>query len=141
MCGSSNHPRTMSGPLPRFAARAAFGRTSSQVMYSTFTATPVASVNFFVLAFQTSSSDFTNPDQRNRRSVAPFSILWAGSYLPDGACAYVRKTRAPPPRGAGAGPVRAAVGGDTARWGGSPDRRELTVSVRDALRARRPCRR
>src|SRR2546423_11394413 len=71
----------MSGPLPRLAARAALGRTSSQVMYSTLTGTPVASVNFFVLAFHSSSSDLTNPDQRKRRSEASFSGLKTGSLL------------------------------------------------------------
>src|SRR3954451_8803935 len=75
MCGSSYQPMIRSGPVPRFAARAAFGRTSSQVMYSTLTGTPVASVNFLVLAFQSSSSDLTNPDQRKSRSDAPLSGL------------------------------------------------------------------
>src|SRR5437660_9709924 len=79
MCGSSYQPMMMSGPLPRLAASAALGRTSSQVMYSTLTGTPVASVNFFVLAFHSSSSDLTNPDQRKSRSEASFSGLNTGS--------------------------------------------------------------
>src|SRR5439155_19702999 len=81
MCGSSYQPMMMSGPAPRLAARAAFGRTSSQVMYSTLTGTPVASVNFFVFAFHSSSSDLTKPDQRKSRSEASFSGLKTGSLL------------------------------------------------------------
>src|SRR5438045_3066520 len=79
MCGSSYQPMMMSGPVPRFAASAALGRTSSQVMYSTLTGTPVSSVNFLVFAFQSSSSDLTKPDQRSSRRAASFSGLKAGS--------------------------------------------------------------
>src|SRR5207237_9602847 len=81
MWGSSYQPMMMSGPVPRLAARAALGRTSSQVMYSTLTGTPVASLNFFVLAFHISSSDLTKPDQRKSRSDASFSGLKTGSLL------------------------------------------------------------
>src|SRR4051812_44541668 len=78
MCGSSYQPMMMSGPVPRLAASAALGRTSSQVMYSTETGTPVASVNFFVLAFHCSSSALMKPDQRSSRSEASFSGLNTG---------------------------------------------------------------
>ena len=90
MCGSSYQPITRSGPVPRFAAIAAFGRTSSQVMYSTLTDVPVASWNFFVFAFQTSSSALMNPLQRRSRSWAPFSMGNDGVYFAAGACANVR---------------------------------------------------
>jgi len=48
-------------------------------MYSTLTGTPVASLNFFVLAFHSSSSDLTKPDQRSSRRAASFSGLKTGS--------------------------------------------------------------
>src|SRR5437764_8197246 len=95
MCGSSYQPMMMSGPLPRLAARAALGRTSSQVMYSTLTGTPVASVNFFELTFHSSSSDLTNPDQRNSRSDASFSGLKTGSLL--APCARALPAASPTP--------------------------------------------
>src|SRR3954467_9343744 len=69
----------MSGPEPTLAATAAFGRMSSQLSLSTRTSTPVASVNFFVLASHWSSSPLTNGDQRSRRKVAPGSGLKAGA--------------------------------------------------------------
>src|SRR5438067_2931273 len=90
MCGSSYQPITRSGPVPRFAAIAAFGRTSSQVMYSTLTCVPVASWNFFVFAFQASSSALTKPLQRSRRSCASFSTGNIGAYFAAGACANER---------------------------------------------------
>ncbi len=74
-CGSSNQPTMMSGPLPTFAATAAFGRTSSQPSLSIRTSTPVRSVNFFVLAVHSSSSPWTKRFQRSTRSLAPFSGL------------------------------------------------------------------
>jgi len=49
-CASSIVLMMMSGPLPTFAATAAFGRTSSQPSASTRTSMPVSSVNFFVFA-------------------------------------------------------------------------------------------
>ncbi len=90
MCGSSYQPITRSGPVPRFAAIAALGRTSSQVMYSTLTATPVASWNFFEFAFQASSSALMNPLQRSSRSCASFSTGNIGAYFAAGACANER---------------------------------------------------
>src|SRR4051812_44758304 len=81
MCGSSYQPITRSGPVLRFAAIAAFGLTSSQVMYSTFTWTPVASWNFFVFWFHASSSALMNPLQRRRRNCASFSTWNIGLYL------------------------------------------------------------
>src|SRR5690606_2846205 len=67
----------MSGPEPTLAATAAFGRMSSQLSLSMRTSTPVASVNFLVLASQASSSPFTKGAQRSMRNDAPFS----GTYL------------------------------------------------------------
>src|SRR5207237_143029 len=81
MCGSSYQPITRSGPVLRFAAMAALGRTSSKPMYSTLTAAPVASWNFFVFWFQTSSSVLTNPLQRRRRNCASFSTGNIGLYV------------------------------------------------------------
>src|SRR5229473_1159994 len=90
MCGSSYQPITRSGPVPRFAAIAALGRTSSQVMYSTLTAAPVASWNFFVFAFQASSSALMNPLHRSSRSCASFSTGNIGAYFAAGAWANER---------------------------------------------------
>src|SRR3954471_21844301 len=81
MCGSSYQPITTSGPVLRFAAIAAFGLTSSQVMYSTLTWTPVASWNFFVFWFHASSSALMNPLQRRRRNCASFSTGNIGLYF------------------------------------------------------------
>ena len=55
------------------AATAALGRTSSQLSVSTRTSTPVAWVNFLVLAMKDSISPWTNCFQRNTRIFAPFS--------------------------------------------------------------------
>src|SRR6266571_748737 len=90
MCGSSYQPITRSGPVPRFAAIAAFGRTSSQVMNSMVTGTPVASWNFLEFAFQASSSALMKPLQRKRRSCASFSTGNIGAYFAPGPCANER---------------------------------------------------
>src|SRR5438094_7071115 len=90
MCGSSYQPITRSGPVPRFAAIADLGRTSSQVMYSMLTGTPVASWNFFEFAFQDSSSALTKPLQRKRRSCASFATGNIGAYFAAGPCANER---------------------------------------------------
>ena len=61
------------------AATAAFGRISSQLSLSTRTSTPVASVNFLVIASQASSSPCTKGDQRNSLSFAPSSGVYLGA--------------------------------------------------------------
>ena len=76
--GSSNQTSMTSGPAPTLAATAAFGRMSSQLSLSTRTSTPVASVNFLVLASQASSSPFTKGVQRSTRKVAPCFWLEGG---------------------------------------------------------------
>src|SRR5438128_1418005 len=63
----------MSGPLPTFAATAAFGRTSSQPSASIRTSMPVACVNFLVFSAHLSSSPCTKRFQRRTRSFASFS--------------------------------------------------------------------
>src|SRR5258708_6429395 len=97
MCGSSYQPITISGPLPTFAASAALGRTSSQVMYSTATGTPVLSLNFLVFAFHCASSALMKPLQRRRRSVAPFSGEKDSGSLPAGSGAEATRPAAAVP--------------------------------------------
>src|SRR3954469_692836 len=89
--GSSNHTSMTSGPDPTFAATAAFGRMSSQLSLSMRTSTPVASVNFLVLAIHWSSSPFTKGDQRRSRKEAPGSGLKIGA----AACARAGPLRRP----------------------------------------------
>src|SRR3954469_20693740 len=97
MCGSSYQPITRSGPVLRFAAIAAFGLTSSQVMYSTLTWTPVASWNFFVFWFQASSSALMNPLQRRRRNCASFSTGNIGLYFSCASDRVAAAARVPRP--------------------------------------------
>src|SRR5919201_7083995 len=129
MCGSSYQPMMMSGPVPRLAARAALGRTSSQVMYSTLTGTPVASVNFFVLAFHSSSSDLTKPDQRKSRSDASFSGLNSGSVV--APCARAPPAASPTPHSS---TVRREILG--MRSSGDPARRIIALRNEFAKRVR-----
>src|SRR5581483_11721538 len=63
----------MSGPLPTFAATAAFGRMSSKFSLSTRTGTPVARVNASVFFIHCSSSPATKRFQRSTRNCASFS--------------------------------------------------------------------
>src|SRR4051812_36758411 len=75
---------------------------SSQLSLSIRTSTPVASVNFFVLAIHWSSSPLTNGDQRRSRNAAPASGLKAG------AAAWA-KAGPPPHAGVRPAPATAAA--------------------------------
>src|SRR5205823_13100701 len=113
------------------AAIAALGRTSSQVMYSTFTATPVASWNFFEFAFQASSSALMKPLHRKRRSCASFSIGSDGVYLAAGACAKERAAApAATPKLHFKNERRSVM--SCLRWGGDSAAREIEMSKRRA---------
>src|SRR6185437_13426985 len=65
------------GPAPVLATTAVCGRISSQLMKSTRTATPVASVYFLVFSRQYTSSGSMNFAGRSTRSWAPFSSLYS----------------------------------------------------------------
>ena len=83
----------MSGPAPTLAATAAFGRMSSQFSASTRTLTPVCSVNFLVLATNSSKSAWMNCFQRSTRIEAFFSI---GSAFQVGSAKAFRLSSRPP---------------------------------------------
>src|SRR5215468_9190442 len=65
----------MSGPLPTFAATAAFGRRSSQPWLSTLTVTPVCLLYLSVFSSHSVSSPLTNFAGRSTRKDAPCSGL------------------------------------------------------------------
>src|SRR3984885_8282624 len=80
ICGSAPKLMTMSAPAPVLAITASCGRRSSQLTKSTFTSTPVASMNFLVLDFQNTSSGSMNLAGRSTWSDSPFSILYSGGF-------------------------------------------------------------